>query len=145
MTKDQVQQIVVSGLLISQNKALVIQRSRDEIFLPGRYELPGGKVNFGEDPQSALRREFEEEVNVKIRVIQPVRTFSYLSEGGRRHTVEIVYRVEPEPFSRMDIRLSADHIAYRWVGLNDVEELDASEEVKENIRMGFASCVPSLK
>ncbi|MBA4493810.1 NUDIX domain-containing protein [Paenactinomyces guangxiensis] len=36
--------------------------------MPGYYELPGGQVNFGEDPNDALRRDFYEEVNLKITV-----------------------------------------------------------------------------
>jgi 8-oxo-dGTP diphosphatase len=34
--------------------------------LAGRWELPGGKVDAGEQPQDALRREIREELGVRI-------------------------------------------------------------------------------
>jgi 8-oxo-dGTP diphosphatase len=136
VSKKPYQKIVVSGLLCHQGKALVIQRSLDEPFLPGFFELPGGKVDFGEDPVTSLIREFKEEVNVDISVIGPYRTFSYVSDEGKRHTVEIVYLVQLDS-NEINIRLSLDHTSYQWVDLEELDQLQASNEVKQNIRLGF--------
>ncbi|MBH8601382.1 NUDIX domain-containing protein [Thermoactinomyces sp. CICC 23799] len=130
------QKIVVSGFLHHQGKVLVIQRSLDETFLPGFFELPGGKVDFGEDPSDALKREFREEVSLDVSVIGPYRTFSYVSDEGRRHTVEIVYFVQLDS-NEITLRLSPAHISYRWVNLEDLDQLQASNEIKQNIRIGF--------
>ncbi|WP_051272019.1 NUDIX domain-containing protein [Shimazuella kribbensis] len=59
-----IQKVVSTGFLMKDNKVLVIQRSQKEKFLPGYYELPGGKVDFGEDPAEALAREFREELRL---------------------------------------------------------------------------------
>jgi 8-oxo-dGTP diphosphatase len=40
-----VQNIVCTGFVYHQEKTLIIQRSLQETFLPGFYELPGGKVD----------------------------------------------------------------------------------------------------
>lgn len=130
------QKIVVSGFLHHQGKVLVIQRSFDEAFLPGFFELPGGKVDFGENPSDALKREFFEEVNLNVSVIGPYRTFSYISDEGRRHTVEIVYFVQLNS-NDFTLRLSPAHISYQWVNLEDLDQLQASNEVKQNIKIGF--------
>ena len=72
---------------------MLIRRSQSETFLPGMYELPGGKVVFGETPRNALVREFREETQIDINVVEPIREFSYTSDNGWRHTVELVFRV----------------------------------------------------
>src|SRR3989344_8186966 len=41
------QKITVGGLLIKDDKVLVVRRSSAEPYLTGYYELPGGKVDFG--------------------------------------------------------------------------------------------------
>lgn len=65
-----------------KNKVLVFQRSQEEKFLPGYYELPGGKVDLGEDPVEALAREFKEEVDLNVAIVKPYHTFSYIFENG---------------------------------------------------------------
>lgn len=122
---EQYQKIVVSGFLYHQGKVLVIQRSLAETFLPGFFELPGGKVDFGEDPSDALKREFREEVSLDVSVTGPYRTFSYVSDEGRRHTVEIVYFVRLDS-NEITVRLSPAHTSYQWVNLEELDQLRAS-------------------
>jgi 8-oxo-dGTP diphosphatase len=126
-----VQKIVVSGLLQHSGKVLLIRRSQREKFYPGHFELPGGKVDFGENPVKALEREFLEETNLKIAVENPLRTFSYVSEGGQRHSVEIVFRVFLVS-NPSEIQLSADHDEYRWALPSRIDELKLSEEIRKS-------------
>ena len=134
---DTYQKIVVSGFLRKGNSVLVIKRSANERFFKEHYEIPGGKVDFGEDPSAALQREFMEETGLKIKVKKPFQTFAYTSHDDVRHTVEIVYTVELE--SDDSITLSESHTEYKWVTLEDIDNLVISEEMKESIRKGFAA------
>ncbi|SFJ19420.1 NUDIX hydrolase [Thermoflavimicrobium dichotomicum] len=135
------QKIVCTGFIYHQGKTLIVQRSLQETFLPGYYELPGGKVDFGEDPGDALKREFREEVNLNVEVIKPYKIFSYVSENGNRHTVEIVYQVQltDDPGN---IRLSKDHSAYQWISENDAHHYLISEETKDSILRRFKAVLP---
>src|SRR5687768_16315391 len=112
------QKVVATGLLIHNEHALIIRRGLHEKFLPGKYELPGGKVDFGEDPSISLSREFSEEVNIKIEVTIPFRTFSYVMEDENRHSIEIMYLVKLLGDPR-DIKLSEDHDDFKWITIDD--------------------------
>ena len=51
--------VLVGGLIFKNGKILLLKRTETKKFLPGYYDLPGGKVEPGEDPNHALIREGE--------------------------------------------------------------------------------------
>ncbi|MEK9184926.1 MAG: NUDIX hydrolase [Patescibacteria group bacterium] len=114
-------------------KVLVIRRSPVEYYLTGYYELPGGKVDFGDDPKQSLEREFVEEVNLKVKALYPYRVFTYLSDKGNRHTIELVYLVQLDD----NLKLSKEHDDFKWISLNDICSLKMSCEIKLNIKVGL--------
>jgi len=132
------QKIVSTGFLIHKQRTLIIKRSMDEAFLPGYFELPGGKVDFGEDPKEALAREFREEVNLQVKIGRPFKVFSYLSKNGDRHTVEILFHVSLL-HPQQEVKLSPAHDEYRWITADEIEEYPISSEIKDGIIQGFRS------
>ncbi len=60
---------VATGLLLHRGKVLIAQRWGDD-FLGGLWEFPGGKQEKGEKLPDTVRREFLEEVGLRI---QPIR------------------------------------------------------------------------
>jgi 8-oxo-dGTP diphosphatase len=59
--------IVTAALIIEQGRILVTQRKQDASH-GLLWEFPGGKVEEGEDPRKALRRELKEELDVEVEV-----------------------------------------------------------------------------
>ncbi|HEX9142637.1 MAG TPA: (deoxy)nucleoside triphosphate pyrophosphohydrolase [Candidatus Binatia bacterium] len=56
---------VVAGLIIRDGRVLICQRSAAAKF-PLKWEFPGGKVEPGENPAEALRRELREELAIEV-------------------------------------------------------------------------------
>jgi len=59
--------IVTAGLIIEQGRLLVTQRKKDSSH-GLLWEFPGGKVEEGEEPRGALRRELMEELDIEAEV-----------------------------------------------------------------------------
>lgn len=91
-----------SGLVVRDGRLLLARRAIDPD--RGKWDLPGGFLEEGEDPREALRRELEEETGLEV---EPVAFFDVVvdryGEGdGAQHTLNLYWtcRVlagEPEP------------------------------------------------
>ena len=74
---------VVAGLIVKDGKLLVCQRTRHQT-MPLKWEFPGGKIEEGEQPRDALRRELEEELGILAKVgNEVVRIQHEYPNGGR--------------------------------------------------------------
>lgn len=66
---------VVAAIILDEGKIFATQRGYGE-FKDG-WEFPGGKVEQGETPEQALKREIREELDVEIEVGQLFDTVEY--------------------------------------------------------------------
>lgn len=129
------QKIYVVAVIFKDNKLLIAKRNSNSSFLPGYYELPGGKVEFGEDPKDALKRELIEEMNAEIEVFDPYHVFSFEIKEKNVHGIEIAYYAKLKDASK-DIKLN-EHEDLKWVSKQELDNLKISEKEKETMKIGF--------
>ena len=125
---------MVGGILITEGKLLLIRRAADEISSAGYWETPKGRVEFGEDPEKALQREFLEEVNLRVELdnVHAVFSHTYTRDDAEVHFWEVEYFVHLAMDESLDnIKLSRDHDAYK---LADIEDLKNLEKIYDDKR-----------
>lgn len=66
---------VICDSLSQKNKVFATARGYGEFM--GQWEFPGGKIEMGETPQTALFREIKEELDVEIKVGDLIHTVEY--------------------------------------------------------------------
>jgi 8-oxo-dGTP pyrophosphatase MutT (NUDIX family) len=91
-------------------RILLLQRSLQSGFDPGRWELPGGKIGLGEDLVEALRREIQEEVGLSVKVGRPFTTWHFVKEPFWVTGVTFVC-----DYIGGEVRLSPEHHAHEWI------------------------------
>jgi 8-oxo-dGTP diphosphatase len=107
--------LVVGAALVRHGRVLAARRAYPAR-ARGRWELPGGKVEPGEEPAHALAREVEEELGCRIRITGRL-------SGEQPVSDRMVLRVllaeltdgEPVPH---------EHDALRWLGPEELEDVD---------------------
>ena len=78
-----------AAILNDADEVLLIQRLREPE--AGAWGLPGGKIDFGERAETAVVREIEEELGVKI-ALTGLACFSEIIDGGDgRHWVSPIF------------------------------------------------------
>jgi len=65
MNKPQRPQIAVRALISNSQEEILILKRANTSFGNGKWNLPGGKINFGETAEKALTKEIKEELNLK--------------------------------------------------------------------------------
>lgn len=122
--------VSVKGVVIRDSRVILLRNERDE------WELPGGKLEFGEDPETSVRREIFEELSLAV---QPARILdSWVYEITRTVQVLILTYGCIE-LSREAAQLSHEHKELRWFDLGAVEALKMPSGYKRSIASWAAS------
>lgn len=66
---------------------VIIERGKE----PFGYALPGGKVEYGETVEDAVRREMREEVNLELEDLKQFHVYSEPTRDPRHHSVEVTH------------------------------------------------------
>jgi 8-oxo-dGTP diphosphatase len=107
--------LVVGAAIIRRGRVLATRRTRPPE-TRGLWELPGGKVEPGEDPGQALVREIREELGCEVRVTGELKGEQRVGDGFvlRVMRAELVAG-EPVPH---------EHDALRWLGPDRLDTID---------------------
>ena len=121
-TKPEVQRLAAYALIVNEGKILLC-RLTNLTGSEGMWTLPGGKVEFGEHPDSTVVREVFEETG--LRVSQPgvltVNSELFHFTDARMHAIRLIYRV----------RVDGGTLTYEKGGTTDICEWFTPEEVRK--------------
>jgi ADP-ribose pyrophosphatase YjhB (NUDIX family) len=91
------QRIAAYGVCRDAEDRLLLTRASNAVALEGRWFLPGGGVQHGENPAESLEREVEEESGLTVEVgplLEVLSDVRALPDGTSLHTVRLIYRVD---------------------------------------------------
>ena len=124
------QMLSLKALLIdADGRCLLLRRSAASKNNAGKWEMPGGKLDPGENFDVALAREVREETGLTIRPIRPFETV--MSELPERQVVYLVMLAQAEPGR---VRLSDEHDMFQWTPPGKLDEIDFSPQFRSVAR-----------
>ena|SRR3989338_7259765 len=99
-------------VLVEKNgEFLLLKRSMDDVDDPEHWDLPGGGIEFNEQPLDAAIREAKEEAGIGIKITQLLTVWAQETEHNHWSIELLAYGIHQHG----DIQLSHEHSAHQWV------------------------------
>jgi len=113
-------------LFNKDGKFLTIRRTKTAPSDPLKWDLPGGDVEFAEDPLKAIARELTEETNLKGK---DFRLFDIASQmnSSNIHWITLGYYATLQSGK---LEISWEHDLYKWVSLQQFLKLRISKKLR---------------
>ncbi len=113
------QQVITACAVIHEQidgmpAVLLAKRAATKKFLPGKFELPGGHIDFGEQIETGLQRELAEELGIEVSVGDVFSAFTYVNEINGSHSVELLYFARLVEGSEPQTNPN-DHSGIEWI------------------------------
>jgi 8-oxo-dGTP diphosphatase len=112
---------VVAAVIFKDDQILVCQRTRHQT-MPLKWELPGGKIEDGEQPRDALRRELNEELGIDATIGKEMAHIRH--EYNNRSAVELRFYAVRDYDGEIENRIFKD---LRWAKASELPSFDFLE------------------
>jgi 8-oxo-dGTP diphosphatase len=119
---------VVAALIRKDGQILICQRTRHQV-MPLKWEFPGGKIEEGEQPRDALRRELDEELGIQAVIDDEVARLVHTYPSG--NSVELRFYDVHQYSGEIENRIFRD---IRWANPAALPEYDFLEADLELVR-----------
>lgn len=123
--------VSVKGVLFEEGRVALLENER------GTWELPGGRLEPGEDPATCLAREVAEELGVAVAVEAILDSWVY-EVLPQREVLIVTYGVRRADQRAM--RVSDEHRRLGLFGLGELDGLPMPEGYRSSIRAWAAQC-----
>ena len=128
--------VAAAAFIAKDGKLLVLKRSPQRDFEANYWEIVSGRLEQDiRDVKSELLREIKEELgeNFSCEVIAPIGTYNFYRGGDKsKEHVGIDYICR---YISGKIKLSDEHTKYKWIDPKEFETYQASESVKQKVRL----------
>jgi mutator protein MutT len=123
------QRIAVRAIIRKDERTLLLRRANGRPSILGKFELPGGKLDYGEQPEDALGRYLKDEAGLTIQTAQLFDVLTYIDHDDRDiQYVFILYLVSLEGKVKVTLSQSYDH--YLWKKMSDIHQEELTESAK---------------
>jgi len=118
------------AFIINEGKLLLIKKSENAPVEPNKWEVPGGRIKFGESVEDHIKREVKEEVGIDIEVGEPFDIWTFFIDSSKnvdRAQVVVVARFcRPKSLNINFIgHDETDYISeYNWVPIQEILKYD---------------------
>lgn len=124
------QRIAVRAIVSDKQKTLLLRRSTGRSSILGKYELPGGKLEYGEQPEDALQRFLEAEAGLTIRAAQLFDVVTYIDHDDRdMQYVFILYLVSIDN-NTTKLKLGQNYDHYLWKPMSSIQQEPLTESTR---------------
>lgn len=124
------QRIAVRAIIRRDQKTLLLRRANGRPSILGKYELPGGKLDYGEQPEDALARYLEADAGMVMRSAQLFDVLTYIDHDDRDIQYTFILYLAGLASDQEKIALSENYNHYVWRKLLETQQEELTESTK---------------
>lgn len=134
-SRPQILLVIRAIILNKKNQILLIQRTKNDTWNPSRWEIPGGKLDAGQDISNALEREIFEETGL---LVLPINRLAYYESRiiteGKYSGLPYISLVGIARAQNEKVKLSEEHDDFVWINYKDIEKYNPIPESEKPLR-----------
>jgi len=111
--------VAAKAFIVKNNKLFAMKRAGDDVQSPGIWEIPGGRLDLGEDPILGLMREIREETGMYIEVVYPISVRHFIRDDEQIITM-LIFLCKPKRGG--ELKVSEEHSDFSWIDLMDYKK-----------------------
>ena len=124
------QLISVRAIIRNKDKTLLLKRATGRESILGKFELPGGKLGYGEQPEDALARYLKDDAGLGIQSSQLYDVVTYIDHDDRDIQYTFILYLVGLHNSSDKIVLSQNYSEYTWKNLASINQELLTESAK---------------
>jgi mutator protein MutT len=124
------QLISVRAIARNDEKILLIKRANGRETILGKYELPGGKLEYGEQPEDALRRYLKDEAGLTMQTAQLFDVLTYIDHDDRDIQYTFILYLVGLGIGGSSVTLSENYSEFKWEKVSNINQQELTESSK---------------
>lgn len=121
------QRLSVRAIINEDGKALLLRRSNGRDTILGKYELPGGKLAYGEQPEDALRRYLHDDAGIHVQSAQLFDAVTYIDYDDRAIQYGVIVYLVTLTSQRHPMKLSGNYDKYKWHSMSSIQQYELTD------------------
>lgn len=127
------QKVVTRAIVKHDGKVLLLRRKGGRPSIAGLYELPGGRVHIGQQPEDALAHALRIHLNVAPETMQLADVMTFIDPDDRElQYLFVVFETTLKPVDKT-IRLSHEYDKYVWRSLENLPRNELTQSTQQNL------------
>jgi ribonuclease HI/ADP-ribose pyrophosphatase YjhB (NUDIX family) len=124
------QRIAARAIVQIDQKTLLLRRAKGRSSIMGKFELPGGKLEYGEQPEDALARYLQVDADLILKTAHLLDVLTYIDHDDRDiQYVFILYTVSLKE-DHLKVRLSENYDRFLWEKMQNIQQDTLTESAK---------------
>lgn len=126
--------ITVRAIIKQDDKVLLLRRRGGNPKYQRLFELPGGKVDFGEDPKATIQREVAEETGLEVLTLQLSDVYSVLdADDPQKQYLSLVFWAGVQ--GGQHVTVSSEHDKYSWKKMSEIQLNDVTDFTRVELQL----------
>jgi mutator protein MutT len=135
------QYVSVRAIIKQKGKTLLLRRAEGRASIVGLYELPGGKIKFGEQPEDALARIFMQDIGAEVQTEQLFDVLTYVDHDSP--DIQYVFILYLVSLRANSLQLGSKYDKFAWKKSSEIQQREVTESTE--MILGLVHGSPSLE